>query len=81
MTSTSTDKAYRIRVRPYSLVAGERVFREGWMKEFADAAVAAEYWRKAIRLSNHEVKGTRPDGKGGRSWTSREGLLRIAGRK
>lgn len=79
MSTKDETPIYRVRVQPYRLVAGERVpMSEGWTREFEDAATAAEYWRKAIRLSNHEVKGTRPDGNGGRSWTSREGLLRIA---
>jgi len=70
--------AYRVRVTPYRLVNGERVpMGEPWIKAFASPLAAAQYWYNvAFKIGNCEVKATRPDGRGGRAWVTRSGLLR-----
>jgi hypothetical protein len=70
---------YRVRVRPYRVIRGERVpMGEGWIKGFASAMAAATYWyRAAFKIGNCLVDGTRP-AEDGRAWVTRDELLRIA---
>lgn len=71
---------YRIRVRSYTLVQGERQYLSEWFKGFDSAMAAVTYWDRTRRLANMEVHATRPDAKGGRAWVTLQGL-RAAARK
>jgi hypothetical protein len=74
----ATTEPYRIRMRTYRLVQGERQYLDdGWIKGFDTAMAAALYWEKGKRIANVEIRATRP-ADGGRAWVTLQGLRAIA---